>query len=117
MEDPSEYDIQAMHLLISMKQCIANATTQDGADQTHLAGRIEGLFLCHLVTANLLEVNDVESARYAKKLLDQTGWTGAACFNVELDDDLKSRIVQELGDVPSRIFSKLFGKVIFHNPI
>lgn len=113
MEKPSEYDIQAMPLLIAMKQCIANATVDDGADQTHLAGRIEGLYLCHLVTAKLLEVNDIETARYTKWLRDHTGWTGTACFSVHLDDDLKNSIVQELDGVPYRTFSKLFGAPIF----
>ncbi|KAK1370318.1 hypothetical protein POM88_036410 [Heracleum sosnowskyi] len=116
MEDPSEYDIEAMALLVTMKQCIANATGDDGADQTHLAGRIEGLFLCHLVTAKILQVNDIESARYTKWLHDHIGWTGTACFSVHLDDDLKNDIVKELDGVPYRTFSKIFGAAIFHTP-
>lgn len=83
------------------------------SDQTHIVERIQASSLRLLVRAPLLEVNDADSADFAKWMHDQRGWTGTACIDRALDADLRVDIVQHLDDVPYRMFERIGEEVVF----
>lgn len=83
------------------------------SNQTHLAGRIKALFLPLLVVAPILEVNDADSADFAKWMHDNCRWAGTACIDRALDADLRAHIVQHLDDVPYRMFERIGEEVVF----
>uniref|UniRef100_A0A803LCP5 Uncharacterized protein n=1 Tax=Chenopodium quinoa TaxID=63459 RepID=A0A803LCP5_CHEQI len=53
-------------------------------ENPHLRGRIEALFLCHLVTAPMLEVDDVGTAQFARNMRNYFGWNGSIGINGEI---------------------------------
>lgn len=83
------------------------------SSHTHIAGRIESIFRTLLVRAPLLEVNNADSADFAKRLHEKFEWTGTACIDRALDADLRADIVQHLDNVPHRLFVRIGGEVVF----
>lgn len=123
------YTISSMRFLLTMKAfqaIIINSSTDPDiaeldviiAQNPHLAApltrvrrsflenkahRVEASFACNLVDAPYLEVNDVSSSEYVRYLREKRGWTGMACYDENLDGNLKDDVRKVLGDVPCRV--------------
>lgn len=78
-----------------------------------LAGQIRALFLCHLMGAPLLEVDTLGTADIARNLHESYGWSGSACMNGEIPMELRNEIIQQLGNVPHRIYHMVLGVPMF----
>ncbi|KAK1369203.1 hypothetical protein POM88_035295 [Heracleum sosnowskyi] len=100
MADINAFDIENMTLILTMGKYIANASPA-------AAGKIEAVFLARLVVAPLLEVNDADTADFAKRMHDRCGWIGTACIDRALDADVRADIIKHLDDVPYRMFERI----------